>query len=483
MIFDKTKGIKITLIIIIVIVIAVTGLFLTGLKCSNLSSNDLNLKLERSVSELVEKDKSVRSCVLAVTKGDGSYTWTGAAGIATQDGHVPMTKNTPIYIASITKLYTATAIMKLYEEGALSLDDPIYKYLPADLIRGIHVYEGEDYSNEITIEQLLSHTSGIADYYEEKSSKEGKNLFELFLQEPERYWTVDETIARARDDLEPHFPPGTDAFYSDTNFQLLGMIIENVTRKPLHIVYEDFFFRPLGLKHTWLIGCSEPQVAPSAAQADIFYKDMIITNTRSNGAYWADGGIVSTAEEMIIFLKALNEGKLISRDTLELMHDWHKLEFPIQYGYGTMYFKLPWLISKVTGLTPLWGHSGTTGSFLYYSEDLDLYMAGSINNVDSKSKPFFTLMRDVMKLFNAKCKSQTKINRNPLFLNFCSTTLIFSTSPNVALKINPYRENITAIKRLRSVAPRFTQIVLRTTSLNRERYTKLQRHELCISRS
>jgi D-alanyl-D-alanine carboxypeptidase len=400
MIFDKTKGIKciaFPLILIIVIVIVVAGLFSTG--------NDLNLKLERSVSELVEKDKSVRNCVLAVTKGDGSYSWAGAAGIATQDGQVPMTKDTPIYISSITKLYTATAIMKLYEEGALSLDDPISKYLPADLIRGIHVYKEKDYSNEITIKQLLSHTSGIADYYEEKSSKDGKNLFELFLEEPEKSWTVDETIARARDDLEPHFPPGTDAFYSDTNFQLLGKIIENVTHKPLHIVYEDFFFRPLDLKHTWLIGYSEPSVTPSAAPADVFYKDMNITNIRSNGAYWADGGIVSTAEEMIIFLKALNEGNLISNDTLELMHDWHKLEFPMQYGYGTMYFKLPRLMSKVTKLTPLWGHSGSTGSFLYYSEDLDLYMAGSINNVGSNSKPFFTIIMDVMKLFNAKCKS------------------------------------------------------------------------------
>jgi D-alanyl-D-alanine carboxypeptidase len=164
-----------------------------------------------------------------------------------------------------------------------------------------------------------------------------------------------------------------------------------------------------------LIGRSEPQVTPSAAPADIFYRDMIITNTRSNGAYWADGGIVSTPEEMIIFLKALNEGKIIRRDTLELMHDWHKLEFPFQYGYGTEYIKLPWLIRKVTGITPLWGHSGSTGSFLYYSEDLNLYMAGSINNVGtnshSKSIPFF-LMGDVMKLFNTKCKSDKNMQKS-----------------------------------------------------------------------
>jgi hypothetical protein len=71
-----------------------------------------------------------------------------------------------------------------------------------------------------------------------------------------------------------------------------------------------------------------------------------------------------------------------------------------------MYFELPGLMSKVTKLTPLWGHSGSTGSFLYYSEDLDLYIAGTIDNVGSDSKPFFTLIRDVMKLFNEKSKSK-----------------------------------------------------------------------------
>jgi CubicO group peptidase (beta-lactamase class C family) len=181
----------------------------------------------------------------------------------------------------------------------------------------------------------------------------------------------------------------------------LGKVIEAITGKPLHTAYEDFIFRPLNLKHTWLIGRSEPPIVPSAAPADIFYKDMNITKTRSNGAYWADGGIVSTAEEMIIFLKALKEGRIISGDTLELMHHWHKLQFPLQYGYGTMYFKLPGFINRVMKVRPLWGHSGSTGSFLYYSEDLNLYMAGSVNQVESKTKPFRLVVR-VMKAIQSK---------------------------------------------------------------------------------
>ncbi|MGO9137937.1 MAG: serine hydrolase [Syntrophales bacterium] len=141
---------------------------------------------------------------------------------------------------------------------------------------------------------------------------------------------------------------------------------------------------------------------------------MIITKARSNGAYWADGGIVSTTEECIIFLKALNEGRIISRDTLKLMHNGRKLKFPLQYGYGTMYFKLPWFITKVLKIPPLWGHSGSSGSFLYYSEDLNLYMAGSINQVESKTRPF-RLMLSVMKAIQSKMQDPS---RNKAFGNF-----------------------------------------------------------------
>jgi D-alanyl-D-alanine carboxypeptidase len=391
---------RIIIAFIIVIMILAVGLIILRLRSSTPIFDNVSQELQYLVSNLVEKDKSIKNCVLAVMKGDGFFSWSGAAGIASQDNQVPMTKDTPIYIASITKLYTATAIMQLFEKGTLSLDDPIAKYLPEGLIRGIHVYKGKDYSHEITIKQLLSHTSGIADYYTEKPQG-GKSLFELFLEEPERPWTVDETIEGARKDLKPNFPPGTAASYSDTNFQLLGKIIEAVTGQPLHIVYNDFFFRPLGLKHTWLIGRSQPEVASSAQPADVFYKDMNITKTRSNGAYWADGGIVSTVEEMIMFLKALNEGRIVSSDTLKLMHHWHKLHFPLQYGYGTMYVKFPRFMNMVMKVPPLWGHSGSTGSFLYYSEDLNLYLAGTIDQTASQSKPF-RLMSKVIKAMQSK---------------------------------------------------------------------------------
>ena len=342
--------------------------------------------------------------MLSVMKGDGSYQWTGAAGIAHGKGQIPIARETPFYIASITKLYTATAIMKLFEDKRISLDDPMSKYLPDELIKGIHKYKGKDYSKEINIRQLLSHKSGIADYYSEEA-KNGKSLFDIFVEDPERLWTVDETINRARNDLEPNFEPGTDASYSDTNFQLLGKIIETVTGKQLHDVYEDFFFRPLGLKHTWLVGHANSQFSRTVAPADIVYNDMIITKTRSNGSYWADGGIVSTAEDGIQFLKALNEGRIVSKATLEIMHQWNKIEFPLQYGFGTMYFKLPPVISAIIKVPPVWGHSGSTGSFLYHSKALNLYLSGTINQVDANSTAF-RLMIKAMLAFRSKIQGQ-----------------------------------------------------------------------------
>jgi len=379
--------------------LALTLVALTGAvalfvaRCAGPTARDLDQDLQAVVSDLVGNNPSIRNCVLAVARGDGSLAWSGAAGSARQQGEVPMTADTPIHIASVTKLYTATVIMLLHERGALSVDDPMAKFLPEQLIRGINVHDGRDGSGGITIAQLLSHRSGIADYYTEKA-RDGRSLAEWLRDHPERSWTVDQTIAQARDHMSPRFPPGTGTSYSDTNFQLLGKVIEAVTGNPLDAVYEEFLFRPLDLAHTWLNG--HPRPGGPDVPADVFHDDLNITRSRSNAAYWAEGGLVSTARDMIAFLQALNGGRIVGRDILASMHQWHRLEFPLRYGYGTMLFSLPWPVGTLAGLPPLWGHSGSTGSFLYYAQDRDLYMAGTIDQTESKMKPFL-LMRRVMR--------------------------------------------------------------------------------------
>lgn len=378
------------------LLIAFGLILLTGWLLTGPTSESLNDDLSSIVASVVATDKPIKSDVLCVAEGDGSFAWSGAAGYADPVNKVLMTADTPIYIASITKLYTATVIMILQERGAISLDDPMAKFLPEELIHNIQVYQGHDYSHEITIAQLLAQTSGIPDYYDEKA-RDGRTLFELLLADPGRTWSVDETIARARDEMTPRSKPGDKAYYSDTNYQLLGKIVEARTGKSLETVFRELLFQPLALKHTWLAGRSQPMEQPAAAVAQVFSKETNITGIRAKTLYWADGGIVSTAQDCITFLKALNQGRIIQTEALAKMHQWRPLSnpgMPFQYGYGTMMFAA----NTSAHVPAVWGASGSTGSFLYYAQDLDLYMAGTTNQVNDKMTPIAMMIR-VMKAF------------------------------------------------------------------------------------
>jgi len=349
--------------------------------------NSLDKKLQSFVNDIVKKDSSIFNATLAVSSGNGNYDWSGAAGIASQKDSIVMTTETPFFIASITKMFTATAIMKLIQDKEIKLNDPIVNYLPNNLVNGIHNYKGIDYTDKITIEHLLSHTSGIADYFLDKNKK-GKNFIDIILNEPKNPYTVDQTIAIARDELHAHFEPGKKAKYSDTNYQLLGKIIEEITGKELHQIYQDYFFVPLKMNSTWLFGKSKPIKKITHKVADFYFDDQVVSNNRPFESSWADGGLISTTKDSIIFLKALFAGEIIdNKTTLPMMHNWKKLDFPLKYGYGTMFIDMPSFMTMFRKIPSLTGHLGSTGTFLLYAKNLDIYLAGAINQANSPSKP------------------------------------------------------------------------------------------------
>ena len=360
----------------------------TDVHCGRTASGDVNGQLQCLVSEYTGQDPSVRNIELAVAKGDGSYSWAGSAGAAPHQDGTPTAAETPIYLASVTKIYIATLVMLLSQDKLLSLDDPAARYLPASLIDGIDIYGGHDYSREVTVRQLVSMTSGIPDYYEEKGT-DGKTGYDLFIEDPARTWTPGEMISRARTDLTPHFAPGQGLYYSDTNYQLLGKIIENVTRTSLASALQNYLFRPLGLRHTWLTGSPEPAGLP--APAHVFDHQQDITTVRASTDYWADGGLVATPADMIAFLRALHDGKIISPASLRTMQTWHDRDGsptlpPIpgtQYGYSLWHFQMTGPLGAFKNVVPTWGATGSTGSFLYYSQALDLYMAGTVDSASS----------------------------------------------------------------------------------------------------
>ena len=102
--------------IIILVILVASGSLILYFTLTKPSFDNLAQELDHIVSDFVEEDDMVHNCVLSMMKGDGFFSWSGAAGLANRDNHSPMTKDTPVYIASITKLYTAMVIMDLYEE-------------------------------------------------------------------------------------------------------------------------------------------------------------------------------------------------------------------------------------------------------------------------------------------------------------------------------------------------------------------------------
>lgn len=357
--------------------------------------------LQREIDRTVHQNRDVYSAVLGVTSASDDFRWTGAAGTAYADSTEPMQAGTPIFIASITKMYVAAATMILEERGLLSLDDPLSRFLPADWLTGLHRYKGRDYSGQLRVYHLISQTSGLPDYFTEKP-EEGKSLFERLVSEGDQRWDVEEVVGIAQTSLSAKFPPepkteevsGKKAYYSDTNYQLLGSVIESAAQQALHEILAELIIEPLALPSTYLHGCGGAAEMGAMPPAHIYHKTKPLHLDKAMTSFGPDGGMVSTVEESLRFLERLMAAKLFaSPATLDRMQNWKRIFFPFQYGLGLMRFKLPRILSPFSAPPELIGHSGATSAFLFYSPRDHVYLAGTLNQLENQGRPFRLMMR------------------------------------------------------------------------------------------
>lgn len=328
----------------------------------------LNESFFEKTTQNMLKNKSVYGSVLCVESGDASISWAGSAGnIVAEDKY---------YIASVTKLYITAVMLMLRAENRLDLSNKIVKYFPEELINGIHILDGVDYTNEITVTHLLSNTSGIPDYfYYDKAKGEAANGLINGNDDP---WPMDKAIERVKS-LKPKFKPGQPGKvnYSDTNYQLLGGIIEKVTGKSIGDAFDDYIFRPLNLQNTYAY-----QDINDNTPVPFYYKNQIVHAPKYMASVTAEGGIVSTAKETMIFLKAFFNGFFFPKETVEeLKKNWNMIYFPGQFYFGLGIEKLwtPRLISPFKPIGELLGFWGQTGAFAFYNPETDLYFTGTVN--------------------------------------------------------------------------------------------------------
>ena len=172
-------------------------------------------------------------------------TWGGAAGYLARGKSRALQPDDAFRVASVTKSVTAVVAVRLAHQGRLALDEPLAGQLAPELL---HRWRALDALPRTTPRQLLAHTSGLPNYFTDKA------FAARLREEPGRAWRPVELMDHAAAHGTPHFPPGQGFEYSDTGYVVAGILVEQVTGRPLHEVYRGLVFGPLGMDTTWLEG-------------------------------------------------------------------------------------------------------------------------------------------------------------------------------------------------------------------------------------
>lgn len=345
------------------------------------SPDSIGPRLERLADSVVASRPRLPGLLLVVHSERLGRKWAVASGFSDTSRKVALEPDQPLRVASNTKTYTAAAILRLMENGVLSLSDPLAAHLPGEL-NALLVRDGYR-TGEITIEQVLAHRAGLAEHPEVPS------YVPAMVAHPKKRWTRLEQVRWLVDSLQPVGAPGERFKYSDTGYILLGAIIERHTGKNLGAgVRELLEFDRLGLRRTWF-ETLEPE-PPGAGERAHQYINGIDT-------YWHDpsfdlyggGGIVAPLEELGGFLQALLQGRVFERRaTLDTMI---AARSPAMGGYGLGIFA-----SDQAGRIG-YGHSGFWGTIALHFPADSLTVAVAVTE-QSQGQAIFQVMNSVVSI-------------------------------------------------------------------------------------
>ncbi|MFW5792956.1 MAG: serine hydrolase domain-containing protein [Bacteroidota bacterium] len=347
------------------------------------------LKIEENFRKIARKDKNVKNAYLLVNSEKLGIDINIAEGAT---GNFPANNQQPNYLASVGKLFTATIIGMLHERRVLDYEAKINNYLDSEIMSGLHIFKGVDYSGEITVKNLLKQTSGLNDVF--------YHLLNKLKNDPEFKITPKEAVIWSKNNLQPIGKPGEKHFYTDTNYYLLGLIIESLTKVPYHEVLHEMIFEPLGMNRAYMFGYSKPKVESQFPTAGVHVENLnCIEDVRFAQIDYAGGGVVAPLEEYLVFMKALVTHKLVKESTLnKMIYDDVKMGLPaIAFDYGYSIWKpkaIPVLLPKKYFC---WGGVGVTGAFMFYHPLTESYIIGTFNDISYTSKALQFMLRKVIR--------------------------------------------------------------------------------------
>ncbi len=349
-------------------------------------TEELKVSLQQLADHATEADSTIPGVLIHVEAPDIDFSYSVASGVSELKSAASLKPDGSVRIASNTKTYVAVAILRLLEEGKLSLNDPISAYISQE---HKEILEGDGYDMDaITIRYLLTHTSGMYDH------AASNTYFQKVFSNPSYEWTRTEQIQGCADWGDPLFEPGEQFSYSDTGYILLGETIERLTGKSLGEAVRSLIgFEKLGLQSTWW---EKLEQKPESAS------DRIHQYFQGNDTYKYDpsldlnggGGLVANSEDMAMFYQELFAGNVFDESsTLDTMLT--KADFP--YGYtpsndyrmGIFYFDL-------NGVE-VYSHSGFWGTEVTYIPELNATVS-VVTTQFGKIGVMRQLLRDVIEL-------------------------------------------------------------------------------------
>ena len=274
--------------------------------------------------------------MVAVLIREGQVAWQTAFGLANLETHRAITPDTQFELASMTKQFTAMAIMILSEQGKLKFDDTLEKYCP----------EFPAYARTIRIRDLLHHVSGLPDYEELMVGKISDNFFRSSKGPPAAHeFTSAEVLKTLSRQPKLKYAAGSRFEYSNSGYEVLGQIVERVSGKRYAEFLKEKIFDPLGMEDTLVLDerkHSGPHLALAYRKRNAHWED--ITYSPENYEY-GDGGVESTGKDLFKWDQALYTGKLVRPATLDLAFtpgrtsngkviETHFFEHPSAYGFG-----------------------------------------------------------------------------------------------------------------------------------------------------
>ena len=328
-----------------------SGMTVRGAPSSNSASTGRARRLDELLTDFHGRGRFNGVVLLAE---EDEVTFRKAFGVTDFATHEPLNAGTAFEVGSVSKPFTATAVLLLAERGALSLSDSLTKYFPT------LPYEG------VTLERMLSHTSGLFDVC---CQPQLRTPFDRFYNTAYPPYTNSDYLAFIEQEQPPLLTdPGTEYRYSNTSYLLLALIVEQVSGQRFDAFLQENIFEPVGLERTFVYSLmADPTIANRAtgyrtADDGRLVRDVPRPTTERPSVFgltYGDDEVFSTVDDLFAFGQGLKTGRLLQPETLEMALTPARLASGAPVGYG-----LGWRLAEGPDGRMIAQHGGSTNGFL-----------------------------------------------------------------------------------------------------------------------